>query len=169
MSTHTVFILKVLKGINAGASVRLKTGSVVIGRNMSSDIILHDENIADQHLQLLITPANITLQPLVQPVFVDEEEVAIEGIELRPYQTVRLGNVEFTISDGSGGQPNRQTQKSAQGHNGISDQFSKRHPAADGRMQALWQKKKGNINYLLGGLALWLLGNALVMAPYVQP
>lgn len=169
MSTHTVFILKVLKGINAGASVRLKTGSVVIGRNMSSDIILHDENIADQHLQLLITPANITLQPLVQPVFVDEEEVAIEGIELRPYQTVRLGNVEFTISDGSGGQPNRQTQKSAQGHNGISDQFSKRQPAADGRMQALWQKKKGNINYLLGGLALWLLGNALVMAPYVQP
>lgn len=148
MSTHTVFILKGLQGINAGASVRLKTGSVVIGRHRSSDIILHDENIADQHIQLLITPANITLQPLVQPVFVNEEEVAIEGIELRPYQTVRLGNVEFTISDGSGNQPNRQTQKPLQGHNGISDQFSKHYPAADERLQALWQKKNSFLQAL---------------------
>ena len=41
---QTSFVLKVLSGINTGASVRLKTGSLVIGRAMTSDIILHDEN-----------------------------------------------------------------------------------------------------------------------------
>ena len=80
MSTHTSFILKVLSGANTGATVRLKTGTIVIGRNMSNDIILHDDNIADQHIQLIATSNGVTLQPLVQPVFVDGSEVGLEGI-----------------------------------------------------------------------------------------
>lgn len=96
---HTSFVLKVLNGFNAGAVVRLKTGSLVVGSSMSSDIILHDDNIAGQHIQLLITPGSITLQPLARPVFVDGVEVTGESVDLRAYQTVRLGKVELQVAD----------------------------------------------------------------------
>ena len=100
---HTAFILKVLSGINAGASVRLKTGSSIIGRSMNCDIILHDEAIADQHVRLSVTETGITLHPLARPVFVESTEIAVDEMELKPYQTVRLGSVEFMVVDAKSG------------------------------------------------------------------
>ena len=68
---HTPYLLKVLSGSNAGALVRLKVAEVVIGKSMSSDIILHDENIADLHLKLKVDEENISLEALAKPVLID--------------------------------------------------------------------------------------------------
>ncbi len=81
---HTVYLLKVLSGANAGAIVRLKTGALTIGRSMSCDIILHDENIADQHVNIEIDNDNIVLKPLALPVFVDGQEITSHEIKLNP-------------------------------------------------------------------------------------
>lgn len=170
-SQHTSFILKVLSGINSGASVRLKTGSVVIGRSMTSDIILHDDNIADQHIQLLITPGSITLQPLAHPVFVEAQEITAESIELMPYQTVRLGNVEFLVTDSRVSAPRTQAQTPpetsaakraasvAKGH-GIPPQPKK--PAV---AKASGTKGMSGKTWLLLGLSLLLLANLIYWAP----
>lgn len=96
---HTVYLLKVLSGANAGAIVRLKTGALTIGRSMSCDIILHDENIADQHVNIEIDNDNIVLKPLALPVFVDGQEITSHEIKLNPYQIVTLGDVDFFIAD----------------------------------------------------------------------
>lgn len=161
---HTVFVLKVLNGINAGASVRLKTGGVVIGSAMSSDIILYDENIADQHVQLLITPRNIILQPLAQPVFVGGVEVATDSVELKPYQVVKLGGVEFVVSDGKKIRIN-QTQKPqrdvAQAHS--NEQLRKNKQTKQENAQA--KQSLSNRTLLAIGLGMLLLANLLFFYP----
>lgn len=169
---HTSFILKVLSGINRGASVRLRSGSAVIGRSMTSDIILHDDNIADQHIQLLITPGSITLQPLARPVFVEAKEITAESIELTPYQTVKLGNVEFLVADSRVSAPRTQAQKSPETDatkraaasvvkgNNVPPQQKK--PAA---AKASVKKGMGGKTWLFLGVSLLLLANLIYWAP----
>ncbi|QQZ28240.1 type III secretion system inner membrane ring subunit SctD [Thiothrix subterranea] len=170
-SQHTSFILKVLNGINSGASVRLRTGSVVIGRSMTSDIILHDDNIADQHIQLLITPGSITLQPLARPVFVEAQEIAAESIELAPYQTVKLGNVEFLVADSRVSAPRTQAQKSpetnAKRATVAGTKSNNVPPPAKKSSAAKSSANKGmsGKTWLLLGVGLLLLANLIYWAP----
>ena len=96
---HTPYLLKVLSGSNAGALVRLKVAEVVIGKSMSSDIILHDENIADLHLKLKVDEENISLEALAKPVLIDNKEVDLGIHPLKPYQVVSLGSIDFFIAD----------------------------------------------------------------------
>ncbi|MEB4589418.1 type III secretion system inner membrane ring subunit SctD [Candidatus Thiothrix sp. Deng01] len=170
---HTSFILKVLNGFNAGAVVRLKTGSLVIGSSMNSDIILHDENIADQHVQLLITPSSITLQPLARPVFVDGAEMAEESVDLLAFQTVRLGKVEFQVTDAR-----KATSKSVTESTAVSRAADPKKQAADKAESPAGQKKmkampvkppakagwSGRV-WLMLGLGLLLLANLIYWAP----
>lgn len=171
-SQHTSFILKVLSGINSGASVRLRTGSVVIGRSMTSDIILHDDNIADQHIQLLITPGSITLQPLARPVFVEAQEIAAESIELAPYQTVKLGNVEFLVADSRVSAPRTQAQKSPEINatkraTAAGTKSNDRSPQVKKSSAAKSSANKGMSGkvWLLLGVGLLLLANLIYWAP----
>lgn len=168
---HTAFVLKVLNGFNAGATVRLKTGSVVIGCSMNSDIILHDEHIADQHVQLLITPASITLQPLARPVYLDGAEVRAESVELRPYQRIRLGNVELSIADSRIPAPASKqraeqsvaetTAKTQQGAtNTQASTHMPLHKASHGLGGKFW---------LMTGLGVLLLANVLYWSPQFNP
>lgn len=178
---HTSFVLKVLNGFNAGAVVRLKTGSLLIGSSMNSDIILHDENIADQHIQLLITPAGITLQPLARPVFVAGAEVTAESVELQPYQTVRLGNVEFQVADSRVAAPAAGNGDHAQaaaspkraatsgkpataGKTGTPPPAGKKSPATGKPARKGWSGK----TWLAIGLGLLLLANLIYWAPQVN-
>lgn len=96
---HTPYLLKVLSGSNAGALVRLKVAEVVIGKSMSSDIILHDENIADLHIKLKVDEENISLEVLAKPVLIDNKEVDLGVHPLKPYQVVSLGSIDFFIAD----------------------------------------------------------------------
>ncbi len=162
---HTAFILKVLSGINAGASVRLKTGSSIIGRSMNCDIILHDEAIADQHVRLSVTETGITLHPLARPVFVESTEIAVDEMELKPYQTVRLGSVEFMVVDAKSGNAAMHTRvadAALAGQAKVSP--SQARVGSDAKTPAsasTW----GTKTYLALGLGLLLLGNAIFFYP----
>ncbi len=162
---HTAFVLKILSGINAGASVRLKVGEVVIGRSMNSDIILHDDSIADQHIRLHIKPDGITLYPLAQPVFIGDNEAGREGVPLSPFQSVRLGNVEFMIADGSKSISKavktspHQTETRQQGNAGATSRQAPPNAPKPTRSNGL---------YLWLGLGLLLLGNFIFFAPQLD-
>ncbi len=167
---HTSFVLKVLNGINVGAVVRLKTGSLVIGRSMTSDIILHDENIADQHVQLLITPASVTLQPLARPVFVGGMEVTADSVDLAPYQTVRLGNVEFWVADSRVAAPQSASKSAAavdpapkRPSAGKSAPPPKQKPQSAHKAPA--KEAWGGKTWLAIGLGLLLLANLIYWIP----
>ncbi|SEA85930.1 type III secretion apparatus protein, YscD/HrpQ family [Thiothrix caldifontis] len=168
---HTSFILKVLSGINSGASVRLRTGSLVIGRSMTSDIILHDDDIADQHIQFLITPDSITLQPLAHPVFIEAKEVTADSMDLLPYQTIRLGNVDLLVADSRVGSSQiagkQRAAKAASG--GESAHFHGKHNAqsvTSVKPNKVSSKKSGNgKSWLFAGLGLLLLANLIYWAP----
>ncbi len=96
---HTPYLLKVLSGSNAGALVRLRVGEIVIGKSMSSDIILHDENIADLHVKLKVKDESMVLEALAKPVFVDNKPLDADECVLKPYQVVTLGSIDFFIAD----------------------------------------------------------------------
>lgn len=176
MTIHqTSFILKVLNGANAGAAVRLKTGSSIIGHSISSDIILHDEEIADHHVQLTISADSISLKPLAQPVLVDGHEVGVAEIGLQPRQVVRLGNVEFVIVDSlaandrrtapprarSGAETASMERATVQGAVPTATRPGAGSPGQVGRKG----RQGGSVPYLGIGLGLLLLGNLIYFAP----
>ena len=143
---------------------------------MNSDIILHDENIADQHIQLLITPAGITLQPLARPVFVAGAEVTAESVELQPYQTVRLGNVELQVAD------SRVAAPAAAAGSKPSAAANPQRPAASGKTspsrQGNRQKQQAGLpgeqglereNLAGAWVGFVLLANLIYWAPQVNP
>lgn len=178
MAVHqTSFILKVLNGANAGAAVRLKTGSIIIGHSISSDIILHDEEIADHHAQLTITARNLMLKPLVQPVLLDGHEVGVAEVELQPGQIVKLGRVEFVVVDSLAANDRRAA--SPRAHSGAEKASAERRtgnkpnltqsPLRSGgsktEQPASQSRKSGSIPYLWLGLGLLLLGNLIYFAP----
>jgi len=165
---HTAFILKVLSGINAGASVRLKTGSSVIGRSMSCDIILHDEAIADQHVRLVVAESSIILRPLARPVFIESLEMTADEVELKLYQSVRLGSVEFMVVDAKDGNAVKYTRVATS----TPSEHVKVAPAQVGAgvndKAPMAVSKSGGKAYLLVGLGLLLLGNAIFFYPQLM-
>lgn len=175
ITQQTPFLLRVLSGSNAGAIVRLKVGEVTLGRSMSSDIILHDESIADTHLQLKVSEDNIIMNVLAHPVSVDNEEVETDEILLKPFQVVTLGNVEFFIADLRKG-------KQKAGDNQVNDT---QEPPVTGSVSlhsekdkvagssgvmvdsssSPVKKKSGGKLYLLLGLGALLIANSLYFLP----
>ena len=138
---------------------------------------MQDDNIADQHVQLLITPGSITLQPLARPVFVGGMEVTAESVELAPYQTVKLGNVEFLVADSRVAAPpltnktahlastqkrSRAGQSSAAS---ASDSGQQRQQTASRCAKVSAKQKWGGKTWLAIGLGLLLLANLLYWAP----
>lgn len=178
MTVHqTVFILRVLRGTNAGAAVRLKTGSLVIGRSMSSDIILYDEDIADKHVQLTVTPSVVTIKPLVQPVFVGGQEVGVDEISLPLALPVRVGNAEFVVVDSRAANDRRSGSASATAAVGkVAPVHADGQASISGESQPtvapplVRKPATRKLAPWLGiGLGLLILGNLVFFAPRLQP
>ncbi|HPE58817.1 MAG TPA: type III secretion system inner membrane ring subunit SctD [Thiolinea sp.] len=170
VTQQTPFLLKVLSGSNAGALVRLKVGEILIGKSMSSDIILHDENIADSHLRLKISLDSILLEVLANPVLIDNQEVEASEKLLRPYQVVTIGSVDFFIADVR--RPGRLEDEVTVGHEAVdTGQVSHPVPVATRRADsgrnalAARQARTGSKKYLWLGGALLLGANLLYFMP----
>ncbi|TXH66320.1 MAG: EscD/YscD/HrpQ family type III secretion system inner membrane ring protein [Thiothrix sp.] len=171
---HTPYLLKVLSGSNAGALVRLKVGDVVIGKSMSSDIILHDESIADLHIKLKVDEENITLEALAKPVLIDNKEVELGDHALKPYQVVSLGSIDFFIADVR--KPGRRGTENKPADQVIPPTVNLETPTENQRAPLKSQtptevKPKSKAlgwALLLGGLCLLVLANVLFMRPYIS-
>lgn len=172
---HTPYLLKVLSGSNAGALVRLKTGETIIGKSMSSDIILHDENIADSHIKLRIDEENINLDALAKPVLIDNKEIDLGSYPIKPYQVVSLGSIDFFIADvrkpGRRGNETKTTEsvvppivKSTSSSEAVAN-------SAVARSEPVELKPKSKAlgwTLLMLGLGLLLLANLLFFKPYIS-
>lgn len=169
---QTAYLLKVLSGSNAGALVRLNTGSVVIGKAMSSDIILYDEDVADAHLRLKISADKLFITPLAQPVYVDNREVAAAEMLLKPYQVVTLGNVEFFVADTrKSADRESAAQQSASANASSQSPVRVKPDVADSSIPRVSNKQgffSGGHRYLWGGLAILLIGNLIFFAPELK-
>lgn len=169
---QTAYLLKVLSGSNAGALVRLNTGSVVIGKAMSSDIILYDEDVADAHLRLKVSADKLFITPLAQPVYVDNREVPSAEMLLKPYQVVTLGNVEFFIADTRKSADRESSVRNASAaNNEIKSEDRALQDSVDSSIPRVSKKPgffAGGQRYLWGGLALLLIGNLIFFAPELQ-
>ncbi|MEZ5536678.1 MAG: type III secretion system inner membrane ring subunit SctD [Thiolinea sp.] len=177
ITQQTPFLLKVLSGSNAGAVVRLKVGELVLGRSMSSDIILHDESVAETHLRLRISENGIIMNILSQPVAVDQQPVEAEELVLKPFQVVTLGKVDFFIAD----LRKKQTGKSAHDGNNAGTNTARAQPATkQARPDAediptvsglstsprpASRKKSSGKMYLWLGVGVLLLANLLYFLP----
>ena len=179
ITQQTPFLLKVLSGSNSGALVRLKVGDVVIGRAMSSDIILHDESIADSHLRLKVSQESIQIEILSPPVLVDNREVEAREMVLKPFQVVTLGGVDFFVADV------RKPGRRAAGHGEGDQQHSAQAPSQENVMPAQAvsgahqqgrartgvtrsmpaTKRGGGMKYLLPGLGVLIAANLLYFLP----
>ncbi len=94
------YVVKVLSGVNQGATAVLHDASgVVIGRSVGCDIIFNGANVADRHVAVELDGTRIRLTPLAQPVYVDGKDVGSREVILRPNQLVNIGVVDFTIAD----------------------------------------------------------------------
>lgn len=181
ITQQTPFLLKVLSGSNAGAIVRLKVGEIVLGRSMSSDIILYDDSIADAHLQLTVSEDSIVMKVLNRPVSVDQQPVETGEFPLQPFQVVTLGNVDFFIADVRKGRQKKAAQTTAPGtdqHNATSATQADpafRQPATDQAdipvasglvTNRASQKKSSSSKMYLGlGTGVLLLANVLYFLP----
>jgi type III secretion system YscD/HrpQ family protein len=94
------YVVKVLSGVNEGATADLQdTSGVVIGRSVGCDIIFNGANVADRHVAVELDGGRIRLTPLAQPVYIDGRDVGSNEIILQPNQLVNVGVVDFTIAE----------------------------------------------------------------------
>ncbi|OED51014.1 hypothetical protein ACH42_00200 [Endozoicomonas sp. (ex Bugula neritina AB1)] len=172
---QTPFLMKILSGSNAGASVRLKVGEIVIGRSMSSDIILHDESIADTHLRLKVFQDTIQLEILSPPVLIDNREVEAGKVLLKPFQVVTLGDVDFFIADPR--KPGQRTGEAGGDDNTIdavafdrssvtgAQTVSEADQPGGVSINKAGKKSRGGVFFLLLGLGLLLAANIFYFLP----
>jgi type III secretion system YscD/HrpQ family protein len=90
-------LLRILSGTNAGARTILKTGNYTVGSSPNSDIILHDDHIASQHIKITVSDRGILLYPLASPVYVDGKDIGQSEYKLNYYQVITVGNIHFAI------------------------------------------------------------------------
>ena len=173
---HTPYLLKVVSGSNSGALVRLKVGELVIGRSMASDIILHDEGIADLHAKLKVNEDLIILEALAEPIQIDGRPMTAKEVALKPYEAVTLGgSVEFFIADvrkpggrrADGSYPETGPAITPAERASLNTGTLSRDKAAQQRAKAKKSGSAGGKVWFLLGLGLLVVANLLFFKPFI--
>ena len=85
--------LRVLKGADAGSSLKLSGTRLVLGRAPSCDAVLHDEAIADEHLHAVFAEGVLTLLGNQSTDEQDGHPVWVNGVRIAAFpQDVRAGD-----------------------------------------------------------------------------
>ncbi|MCK5725543.1 MAG: hypothetical protein KAH22_01815 [Thiotrichaceae bacterium] len=93
------YVVKVLSGMNAGASAALHNASgLVIGGTDQCDIIFNGASVADRHVAIELDNRRIRLTPLAQPVYVDGKDIGLHVTSIKANQLLRIGDVSFTVT-----------------------------------------------------------------------
>lgn len=96
--------LRVLKGADAGAHLPLQGSRLVLGRAPACDAVLHDEAVAEQHLQAVFAEGVLTLlsnrgenEAQSHPVWLNGALVKDFPHDVRAGDTVQIGQTIFAI------------------------------------------------------------------------
>lgn len=93
------YVVKVLSGMNAGATAALRNGSgLVIGGTEQCDIIFNGASVADRHVAIELDDERIRLTPLAQPVYVDGKDIGLHVMSITANQLLKIGDVSFTVT-----------------------------------------------------------------------
>lgn len=93
-------MLKIRFKNNKYNAVWLVEPKVTIGRLITNDLVVDDEEVADSHIEVLVEHEQLTLKNLVpeKPVKVNAEEVS-SICTLRPDDVITLGALELQVID----------------------------------------------------------------------
>lgn len=97
MSDSQKLLLKVLSGPHMGAELQLSPGSVIIGRNLNCDVVLHDSAILDHHVRLDLSPTEMALVLLDGGAFLDGQWLHQPSKPYQLYQVVSLGTTHLAV------------------------------------------------------------------------
>lgn len=93
------YVVKVLSGMNAGATAALRNASgVIIGGTEQCDIIFNGASVADRHVAIELDDGRIRLTPLAQPVYVDGKDIGLHVTSIVANQLLKIGDVSFTVT-----------------------------------------------------------------------
>lgn len=93
--------LQVLSGALAGQSYELKVDTTTVGRVEDNALQIADPSVSSHHCEVLLKDGDVVIRDLnsTNGSFINGEKIT-ETI-LKPGQTLKLGNVELRIDDGS--------------------------------------------------------------------
>ena len=93
--------LQVLSGSSAGQSYELKVDSTTVGRVEDNAFQIADPSVSSHHCEILLKGADVVIRDLnsTNGSFINGERIT-ESV-LKPGQTLRLGQIELRIDDGS--------------------------------------------------------------------
>ncbi len=93
--------LQVLSGALAGQSYELKVDTTTVGRVEDNALQIADPSVSSHHCEVLLKDGDVVIRDLnsTNGSFINGEKIT-ETI-LKPGQTLKLGNIELRIDDGS--------------------------------------------------------------------
>lgn len=93
--------LQVLNGSLAGQSYELKVAKTTVGRVEDNSFQLAEPSVSSHHCEILLSGSDVVVKDLnsTNGSFIDGNKIA-EAV-LKPGQTLRLGQVDLRIDDGS--------------------------------------------------------------------
>lgn len=93
--------LQVLSGALAGQSYELKVDTTTVGRVEDNALQIADPSVSSHHCEVLLKGDDVLIRDLnsTNGSFINGEKIT-ETI-LKPGQTLKLGNIELRIDDGS--------------------------------------------------------------------
>lgn len=97
MTDPQKLLLKVLSGPHMGAELQLSPGTVIIGRNLNCDVVLHDSAILDHHVRLDLSPTAMALELLDGGAFLDGRWLQQPSKPYQLYQVVSLGTTHLAV------------------------------------------------------------------------
>jgi predicted component of type VI protein secretion system len=93
--------LQVLSGASAGQSYELKVDTTTVGRVEDNALQIVDPSVSSHHCEVILQGSDLLIRDLnsTNGSFINGEKIT-ETV-LKPGQTLKLGNVELRIDDGS--------------------------------------------------------------------
>lgn len=93
--------LQVLSGSSAGQSYELKVDTTTVGRVEDNAFQIADPSVSSHHCEILLKGTDVVIRDLnsTNGSFINGEKIT-ESV-LKPGQTLRLGQIELRIDDGS--------------------------------------------------------------------
>jgi type III secretion system YscD/HrpQ family protein len=99
MTAAAVRVVRILRGVHAGAERSLVPGEYVLGSGAECDIVLRDDGIAERHIALIVGPATAYIKRQGDAVWISRgKAVKASRRLLSNHEVLCLGDAELSIT-----------------------------------------------------------------------